>query len=58
MVNNFIPEREESVLVGFFIFMDMHRRDFKRIVAFGVYFFVGDSFVILLDVNHQYVEME
>ena len=58
MVNNLIPEREESILVGFLIFMDMHRRDFKRIVTFGVYFFVGDSFVILLDVNHQHVEME
>jgi len=58
MGNDLIPEREESILMGFFIFVNMDRRDFQRIVTFGVYFFVGDSFVVFLDVNHQHVEME
>ena len=58
MGNDLIPEREESILMGFFVFVNMDRRDFQRIVTFGVYFFVGDSFVVFLDVNHQHVEME
>ena len=58
MGNDLIPEREESILMGFFIFVNMDGRDFQRIVTFGVYFFVGDSFVVFLDVNHQHVEME
>jgi len=58
MGNDLIPEREESILMSFFIFVNMDRRDFQRIVTFGVYFFVGDSFVVFLDVNHQHVEME
>jgi len=58
MVNDLIPEREESILVGFFIFMNMDRRDFKGVVTVCVYFFVSDSFVVFLDVNHQHVEME
>jgi hypothetical protein len=53
-----IPEREESIFMGFFVFVDMNRRDFKGIVTVCVYFFVGDSFVVFLDVNHQHVEME
>lgn len=58
MGNDLIPESEESILMSFFIFVNMDRRDFQRIVTFGVYFFVGDSFVVFLDVNHQHVEME
>jgi hypothetical protein len=58
MGDDLIPEREESILVGFFILMDMDRRDFKGIITAGVNFFVGDSFVVFLDVNHQHVEME
>ena len=58
MGNDLIPEREESILVGFFVFVNMDRRDFKRIVTVRVDFFVGDSFVVFLDVNHQHVEME
>jgi hypothetical protein len=58
MGNDLIPEREESILMGFFIFMDMHRRDFKGVIAVRVDLFVGDSFVVLLDMNHQHVEME
>jgi len=58
LVDDLIPEREESILVGFFVFMDMDRRDFKGVITVCVYFFVGDSFVVFLDVNHQHVEME
>jgi len=58
LVDDLIPEREESILVGFFVFMDMDRRDFKGVITVRVYFFVGDSFVVFLDVNHQHVEME
>jgi hypothetical protein len=58
MGNDLIPEREESVLVGFFIFMNMDWRDFKGVITVGVNFFVGNSFVVFLDVNHQHVEME
>ena len=58
MSNDLIPEREESILVGFFVFMNMDRRDFERVITVCVYFFVSDSFVVLLDVNHQHVEME
>lgn len=58
MGNNLIPEREESIFMGFFVFVNMNRRDFKRIVTDCVYFFVGDSFVVFLDVNHQHMEME
>jgi hypothetical protein len=56
--NDLVPECEESILVGFFVFVNMDRRDFKGIVTAGVDFFVGDSFVVFLDVNHQHMEME
>jgi hypothetical protein len=56
--DDLIPEREESILVGFLIFMDMDRRDFKGVVSVGVDFFVGDSFIVLFDVDHQHMEME
>ncbi len=56
--DDLIPKGQESIFMGFLIFMDMDRRDFQGVVTFGVYFFVGDSFVILLDMNHQHVEME
>jgi hypothetical protein len=58
MINDLIPEREESILVSFFILVNMDRRDLKGIVTVGVNFFVGNSFVVFLDVNHQHVEME
>lgn len=58
MGNDLIPEREESILVGFFIFMNVNRRDFKGTITVSVNFFVGHSFIIFLDVNHQHVEME
>jgi hypothetical protein len=56
--NDLVPECEESILMGFFVFVNMDRRDFKGIVTAGVDFFVGDSFVVFLDVNHQHMEME
>jgi hypothetical protein len=58
MVNDLVPEREESIFMGFLIFMDMDRRDLKGVVTARVNFLVGDSFVVFLDVNHQHVEME
>jgi hypothetical protein len=58
MVNDLIPEREESIFMSFFIFVNMDRRDLKGIVTVCVNFFVGDSFVVFLDVNHQHMEME
>jgi hypothetical protein len=58
MGNNLIPEREESIFMGFFIFMDMDRRDFKGVITVRVNFLVGDSLIVLLDVNHQHMEME
>jgi hypothetical protein len=58
MGNDLVPEREESILMGFLVLVNMHRRDFKRIVTVCVYFFVGGSFVVFLDVNHQHMEME
>jgi hypothetical protein len=58
LVNDLIPEREESILVGFFVLVDVDRRDFKGVITVGVNFFVGNSFVVFLDVNHQHMEME
>jgi hypothetical protein len=58
MSNDLIPEREESILVGFFVLVNMDRRDFKGVIPVGVNFFVGNSFVVFLDVNHQHVEMQ
>jgi hypothetical protein len=58
MGNDLIPEREESIFMGFLVLVDVNRRNFKRIVTVGVYFFVGGSFIVFLDVNHQHVEME
>jgi hypothetical protein len=58
MGNDLIPEREESVFVGFLVFVNMNRRDFEGTVPLGADFFVGDAFVILLDVDHQHMEME
>jgi hypothetical protein len=58
MGNDLIPQREESIFVGFFIFMDMDRRDFKGTVPLSADFIVGDSLIILLNVDHQHMEME
>jgi len=53
-----IPEREESVFMGFFVFLNMNRRNFKGTVPIRADFVVGDAFVVLFDVDHQHVEME
>jgi len=53
-----IPECEESVFMGFFIFVNMNRRNFKGTVPIRADFVVGDAFVVLFDVDHQHVEME
>jgi hypothetical protein len=53
-----IPEREESIFMGFFVFVNVNRRDFKGTVPLSADFVVCHSFIILLDVDHQHVEME
>jgi len=58
MGNDLIPEREESIFMGFFIFMYVDRRDFEGTVPLRADFVVGDAFVVLLDVDHQHMEME
>jgi len=58
MVDNFVTEGKDGILVAFFVFVNMNWRDFKRIVAFGGNFIVGDGFVVLFYVDHQHVEME
>jgi len=55
MGNDLIPKGQESIFVGFFILVDMDRRDFKGIVPDCADFIVGDAFVVLLDVNHQHM---
>ena len=58
MENDLIPKGEESIFVGFFILMNMERRDFKGIVPPRADFIIGDAFEINLDVEHQHVEMQ
>ncbi len=58
MGNDLVTKREESIFMGFFIFVDVNRRDFKRTVPLGADFVVVHPFIVLLDVNHQHVEME
>jgi hypothetical protein len=55
MGNDLIPEGEERILVGFLIFMDMDRRDFKRTVPLCADFIAGYTFIVFLDMNHQHV---
>ena len=57
MRNNLIPEREESGFVGIFVFMNMNRGDFQRVIAVCPDILVDDTFEILLDVNHQHMLM-
>lgn len=56
--NDLIPEGEESIPVGIFIFMNMEGRDFKGIVPPRADFIIGDAFEIHLDMEHQHVEMQ
>jgi hypothetical protein len=46
-----IPKGEESIFAGFFILMNMERRDFKGIVPLRADFMMGDAFEIHLDVE-------
>ena len=55
---NLFTESEESVFVGFFVFVNMNRRYFKGIVAFGGNLFVCGALVILPDVYHQHMQMQ
>ena len=58
MGNDLIPKGEESISVGFFIFMNMEWRDLLGIVPLRADFIIGDAFEICLDVEHQHVEMQ
>ena len=55
MGNNLVPEREESILVGFLVLVNVNGRDFKGTVSLGVDFITGHAFIVLLDVNHQHM---
>jgi hypothetical protein len=50
--NDLIPEGEESISMGIFIFMNMERRDFKGFVPLREDFPIGDAFEIHPDVEH------
>lgn len=52
---NLIPKREESILVGFLVLVDMDGGYFQGIVAFSSDLFVADALVVLLDVDHQHM---
>lgn len=52
---NLIPEREESILMGFLVLVNVDGGDFQGIVAFGSDLFTADALIILLDVDHQHM---
>jgi hypothetical protein len=52
---NLISKREEGILVGFLVLVDMDRGNCHGIVAFGSDLFTGDALIVLLDVDHQHV---
>ncbi len=54
----FIAKCEKSILMGFFILVNMYRRYLERIIAFGNYFLTRSILVILPDVNHQHMQMQ
>jgi len=58
MGDNLVAESKDRFLVAFLVFVDVYRRNFKRIVTFGRNFLIGDVFIEFLDVDHQHVEME
>ncbi len=58
MGNDLIPEGEESISMGIFIFVNMGGRDFKGIVPPSEDFIIGDVSEIHPDVEHQHVEMQ
>jgi len=55
---HFIAQCEKSILMGFFILMNMNRRYLERIIAFGYYFLTCSVLVILPDVYHQHMQMQ
>jgi hypothetical protein len=56
--HDLVPEGEEGIAVGFFIFMDMDRGNFQGIVPPGGDLVMGDLFIMLPDVEHQQVEVQ
>jgi hypothetical protein len=55
MGDDLLAQREKSFFMGFFVFVDMYRGDFKGTIPLCIDLFVGDAFVILLDVDHQHM---
>ena len=53
-----IPEREECILVGVFISLDLDGRNFEGIVPLREDLVMGEAFEIHLYVEHQHVEMQ
>jgi hypothetical protein len=49
---NLISQSEKSIFVGFFVLVNMDRGNFKGIITACADFFVGDAFIVLLNVNH------
>ena len=58
MVNDLLPQHEESVFVGMFAFMEMDRRDFKGFVPLRADLFFRDTFAVISDMTHQHMYME
>jgi len=58
MGTDLIPRREERIFVGFFIFMNMERRDFKGIIPIRADFIAGDASGINPDREDQQLEMQ
>ena len=56
--NDLIPEREECVLVGVFIPLNLDGRDFKGIIPLREDLVMGEAFEIHPYVEHQHVEMQ
>ena len=58
MGDYFISKRQDSSFVGLFVLVDMDWRDLKSLVPVGRDLFLGDAFVVFLDMYHQHMEMK
>ena len=45
MGNNLVTKRQEGILVGFLVLMDVDGGDLQGVVPFGLDLVVGDAFV-------------
>ena len=53
-----ISKRQDSGFVGLLVLVDMDRGDLKSLVPVGRDLFLGDAFVVFLDMYHQHMEMK